>query len=82
MTGSSNSSNSRHEHGLSKSRIAAFEQCPKRLWLLVHKPELADLDPTKALRLSAGHEVGDAACSLVRNRPIGTACRGLSCVAK
>ena len=27
--------------GLSKSRINAFEQCPKRLWLMVHRPELA-----------------------------------------
>ena len=29
-------------HGLSKSRIAAFEQCPKRLWLQVHRPDLVD----------------------------------------
>jgi len=62
MTGSSNS---RHQYGLSKSRIAAFEQCPKRLWLQVHKRELADIDPSKALRFSAGDEVGDVACSLV-----------------
>ena len=25
---------------LSKSKLMAFRQCPKRLWLEVHKPEL------------------------------------------
>ena len=29
-----------HRFGLSKSKIAAFEQCPKRLWLSVHRPDL------------------------------------------
>ncbi len=28
--------------GLSKSRILIHRQCPKRLWLQVYKPELAD----------------------------------------
>jgi len=52
-------------HGLSKSRIAAFEQCPKRLWLQVHRRELAETDAGKELRFAAGHEVGEVACSLV-----------------
>ena len=26
-------------HGLSKSRLQAFRQCPKRLWLSVHRPQ-------------------------------------------
>ena len=52
-------------HGLSKSRIAAFEQCPKRLWLQVHRPDLAETDAGKELRFAAGHEVGDVACALV-----------------
>lgn len=52
-------------HGLSKSRIAAFEQCPKRLWLQVHCPDRVDIDPAKQLRFAAGHEVGEVACSLV-----------------
>lgn len=52
-------------HGLSKSRIALFEQCPKRLWLAVHRPEL-DEDSSGTKRMfRIGHEVGDAACSLV-----------------
>lgn len=52
-------------HGLSKSRIAAFEQCPKRLWLQVHRRDLAAIDASKELRFAAGHEVGEVACSLL-----------------
>jgi CRISPR/Cas system-associated exonuclease Cas4 (RecB family) len=51
--------------GLSKSRIAAFEQCPKRLWLQVHRPDLAQHDSGTELRFAAGHEVGEVACALV-----------------
>lgn len=64
MTNQIETSDSPRSHGLSKSRIAAFEQCPKRLWLQVHRPELAEIDPNKALRFAAGHEVGEIACSL------------------
>jgi hypothetical protein len=50
--------------GLSKSRIAIFEQCAKRLWLSVHKPELAlESDGTRRV-FRIGHEVGAAACAL------------------
>ncbi|WP_065846257.1 DUF2779 domain-containing protein [Sphingobium sp. Ndbn-10] len=52
-------------HGLSKSRITYFEQCPKRLWLSVHRPELAEDDEGAEARFAAGHEVGAAACSLL-----------------
>ena len=51
--------------GLSKSRIAAFEQCPRRLWLQVHKPELADADKCSRHGFVAGHAVGELACQLV-----------------
>ena len=54
----------RSHYGLSKSRITAFEQCPKRLWLTVHRPELAELDPAAQGRFDTGHIVGAAACSL------------------
>lgn len=54
-----------HEYGLSKSRIAAFEQCPKRLWLQIHRPDVAKHDSRRELRFAAGHEVGEVACSLV-----------------
>ncbi|WP_176593024.1 DUF2779 domain-containing protein [Sphingobium sp. EM0848] len=51
--------------GLSKSRITYFEQCPKRLWLSVHRPELAETDEGAEARFAIGHEVGAAACSLL-----------------
>ena len=50
--------------GLSKSKITAFEQCPKRLWLQTHKRGVGKLDPSAEMRFAAGHEVGDAACAL------------------
>jgi len=57
--------NSERRRGLSKSRISAFEQCSKRLWLAVHRPELAESDEGAVARFAAGHAVGEAACSLV-----------------
>ena len=50
--------------GLSKSRITAFEQCPKRLWLSVHHPELGAFDSSSKARLAAGNDVGAVACEL------------------
>lgn len=64
MTQQTDLSDSPRPHGLSKSRVAAFEQCPKRLWLQVHRPELAEIDGGKSLRFAAGHEVGEIACAL------------------
>lgn len=29
-------------HTLSKSKLIAYRQCPKRLWLELHRPELRD----------------------------------------
>ena len=51
-------------YGLSKSRITAFEQCPKKLWLSVHKRDFAQPDPQSELRFAAGHQVGAIACDL------------------
>ncbi len=50
--------------GLSKSRITAFEQCPKKLWLSVHKREVAETQSQSELRFAAGHDVGAIACEL------------------
>ena len=50
--------------GLSKSRITSFEQCPKKLWLSVHKRELAETQVGSELRFAGGHEVGAIACEL------------------
>jgi hypothetical protein len=50
--------------GLSKSRITLFEQCSKRLWLSVHRPDLAD-EEESAARFAEGQTVGDLACALL-----------------
>ncbi len=45
---------------LSKSKIIAFRQCPKRLWLEIHKPELRD-DSASEMVFGIGNQVGDIA---------------------
>lgn len=50
--------------GLSKSKYTAFCKCPKMLWLDVHSPELAELDPEREQRFIEGNEVGDLAMGL------------------
>ena len=42
---------------LSKSKILAYRQCPKRLWLELHKPELRD-DSASELVFQIGNQVG------------------------
>jgi hypothetical protein len=49
-------------YGLSKSKIAAFEQCPKRLWLEVHRPQEAVIDDAMQARFDIGQAVGELAC--------------------
>ena len=51
-------------HGLSKSRITSFEQCPKKLWLSVHRRDLAEHDAGAEARFASGNAVGDIACAL------------------
>ncbi len=46
---------------LSKSKIAAFEHCPRRLWLQTHRPELAKIDEHTLALFDAGHRVGELA---------------------
>lgn len=48
---------------LSKSKVIAGRQCPKRLWLQIHQPEAAG-DPGNEEALAIGHEVGTAAQEL------------------
>jgi len=45
---------------LSKSKIIAYRQCPKRLWLEIHKPELRDDSASEAV-FAAGNKVGEIA---------------------
>lgn len=53
------------QFGLSKSRIAAFEQCPRRLWLQTHRKDLAVIDEGAQARFAEGNQVGEVACSLL-----------------
>ena len=48
---------------LSKSKIIAYLQCPKRLWLEMNKPDERD-DSGSEAAFAIGNEVGDAACSV------------------
>jgi hypothetical protein len=50
--------------GLSKSRILAHRQCPKRLWLQINKPELIETDDAAQSRMAAGTHVGELARDL------------------
>jgi hypothetical protein len=46
---------------LSKSKLLALRQCPKRLWLELHKPHLGEHSAPAAGRLKVGHAVGEVA---------------------
>ena len=46
---------------LSKSKIAAFEHCPRRLWLQVHRRDLGQFDEQTLALFECGHAVGEMA---------------------
>lgn len=50
--------------GLSKSRVIAHLQCPKRLWLQINRPKLIVVEATQQARMDAGNVVGDLARQL------------------
>lgn len=45
----------------SKSKLMAFRQCPKRLWLEIHCPELREDSAATQASFSVGFQVGDIA---------------------
>ena len=49
---------------LSKSRLLAYLQCPKRLWLSVHRQELVRYSQAARQGFETGHRVGEVARSL------------------
>lgn len=53
------------KYRLSKSKIAAFEHCPKRLWLQIHLRDAARFDADTLARFKVGHEVGAHAQRLI-----------------
>lgn len=54
-------------HGLSKSRITAWRQCPKRLWLQVYRRELLENSDQAQRVFQIGREVGEIAQLLCPN---------------
>lgn len=46
---------------LSKSKLIAHRQCPKRVWLEVHRPDLREDSAQAQARFDSGHQVGDIA---------------------
>lgn len=46
---------------LSKSKIIAHRQCPKRLWLQINRPELIHISAATQVRFDEGNKVGDIA---------------------
>lgn len=51
-------------HGLSKTRLMSFRQCPKKLWLEKHRPDLAEVDPGLQAIFDMGHDIGAIAQQL------------------
>jgi hypothetical protein len=49
-------------NGLSKSKILNGLQCPKRLYLQVHHPEILEQMDLSGPQFVAGAEVGDIGC--------------------
>lgn len=49
---------------LSKSKLLAARQCPKRLWLEIHRPELRLDSEAAQASFAVGHRVGDIAQKL------------------
>lgn len=54
-------------YGLSKSRIIAWKQCPRRLWLQIHRRELLEVSDEAEQSFQIGYEVGEVARSLYPN---------------
>lgn len=55
---------------LSKSKILAYRQCPKRLWLEIHRNEVRD-DSASAAVFQVGHHVGEIAQKIYDPEGIG-----------
>lgn len=61
---------------LSKSRLLAFRQCQKRLWLDIHCPELRKDSSSTQASFSTGHQVGAMARQLYAPLGQGTVIDG------
>lgn len=59
------------QRNLSKSKLISYRQCPRRLWLEIHRPELSQVDATQA-RFASGGQVGAVARHLYDPEGHGT----------
>ncbi len=57
---------------LSKSKLLAFRQCTKRLWLEMHRPKLREDSSATQASFTVGHQVGDIAQKLYDPKSKGT----------
>lgn len=57
---------------LSKSKLMAYRQCPKRLWLEVHRPELREDSATTQASFDVGYQVGEIAQNIYDPQSKGT----------
>ena len=55
----------------SKSKLLALRQCPKRLWLEVHRPDLREDSAATEASFQIGHRVGDIAQRLYDPEGLG-----------
>lgn len=56
---------------LSKSKLIAYRQCPKRVWLEVHRPDLRKDSAGNNARFTLGKQVGDIAHDLYDPKKCG-----------
>lgn len=56
---------------LSKSKLIAFRQCPKRLWLEIHRPDLRQDSSSTQASFNVGFQVGDIAQQIYDPLKIG-----------
>lgn len=52
------------KRNLSKSKVMAYRQCPKRLWLKIYKPDAAEVSAQSKTNFATGNQVGDIAIEL------------------
>ncbi len=57
---------------LSKSKLLSWRQCPRKLWLEVHQPELAQVAEAVKARFAAGHRLGEIARAIYDPQGRGT----------
>lgn len=57
---------------LSKSKLIAFRQCPKRLWLEVHRPEVREDSASTQATFAIGTQVGTVARALYDPKGTGS----------